>query len=186
MLAFIGRCRSFILAFAVPVVAMSTAAVADEDVTVATAIAEFGEPLYADGFEHWPYADPDAPKGGKVVLGDFGSFDSLNTIILKGDWPTSIGLISDALMVPSADELSVVYGLIAETAEYPADKSWIIFNLRPEARYHDGQPITADDFAFGFKTIREVGPPFLKSFYEDVESVEVLADHRLKYHLQDA
>ncbi len=159
----------------------STIAFADDDVTITSAIAEFGDPLYKDGFEHWPYANPDAAKGGKVVLGAFGSFDSLNTIILKGDWPTSIGLINDTLMVPSADELSVVYGLIAETVEYPADRSWITFNLRPEARYHDGVMITADDFAFRFDTIREIGRPFLKSFYEDVESVEVLSDHRVKF-----
>ncbi|MEZ5935231.1 MAG: extracellular solute-binding protein [Alphaproteobacteria bacterium] len=152
-----------------------------EEVTVASAIAEFGEPLYKDGFDHWPYANPDAPKGGKIVLDAPGSFDSLNTIILKGDWPTSIGLISDSLMVPSADELSVVYGLIAETAEYPADKSWIIFNLRPEARYQDGEPITAEDFVFRFETTQEIGRPFLKSFYEDVEGVEALSDHKLKF-----
>ncbi|NJO36608.1 MAG: ABC transporter substrate-binding protein [Rhizobiales bacterium] len=152
-----------------------------EEVTVTSAIAEFGEPLYKDGFDHWPYANPEAPKGGKIVLDEFGSFDSLNTIILKGEWPSSIGLISDSLMVPSADELSVVYGLIAESAEYPADKSWIAFNLRPEARYHDGVPITAEDFAFNFDTIREIGRPFLKSFYEDVDSVEVLAEHKVKF-----
>jgi microcin C transport system substrate-binding protein len=152
-----------------------------EEVTVTTAIAEFGEPLLKDGFDHWPYVNPEAPKGGKIVLDEFGSFDSLNTIILKGEWPSSIGLISDSLMVPSADELSVVYGLIAETAEYPADRSWIAFNLRPEARYHDGQPITAEDFAFNFNTIREIGRPFLKSFYEDVDSVEVLSEHKVKF-----
>ncbi len=159
-------------------------ALADGEITKSTSMAEFGEPLYKDGFDHWPYVNPDAPKGGKVVLGAFGSFDSLNTIILKGDWPTSIGLISDSLMVPSADELSVVYGLIAESAEYPADKSWVTFNLRPEARFHDGEPITAHDFAFGFNTIREFGRPFLKSFYDEVEGVEVLDDHRVKYNFK--
>ena len=154
---------------------------AEEGITKSWAIAEFGTPLYQDGFEHWPYANPDAPKGGRIVLGAFGSFDSLNPIILKGEWPRSIGLISDSLMTSSADELSVAYGLIAETAEYPADKSWIVFNLRPEARYHDGTPITADDFKFGFDTIRAYGRPFLKSFYEEVETVEVLGEHRLKF-----
>ena len=84
-------------------------------------------------------------------------------------------------MVGSADELLSVYGLIAESAEYPEDKSWIIFTLRPEARYHDGVPITAQDFEFGFNTILEHGRPFLKSFYKDVEGVEVLSDHRLKF-----
>ncbi len=154
---------------------------ANDDITISSALAEFGEPFYKDGFEHWPYANPDAPKGGKIVLGSPGSFDSLNTTILKGNWPRNMGLISDALMVSSANELSVDYGLIAETAEYPADKSWIIFNIRPEARFHDGEPITADDFVFRLETIREFGRPFLKSFFEDVEGVEALSDHRVKF-----
>ena len=152
----------------------------DEKITKSWAIAEFGEPLYKDGFDHWPYANPDAPKGGEVVLGAFGSFDSFNTFILKGDWPRSIGLIGDTLMVSSGDELSAAYGLIAETVELPADKSWMIFNLRPEAQYQDGHPITASDFVFSFDTIREHGRPFLKSFYDEFASVEALDDHRLK------
>lgn len=160
---------------------LSGGAHANDDVTIATSMAEFGEPLLKDGFDHWPYVNPDAPKGGKIVLGAPGTFDSLNSTILKGNWPTSLALISDTLMVPSADELSVVYGLIAETAEYPADKSWIIFNIRPEARFQDGEPITADDFVFRFEAIREYGRPFLKSFYEEVEGVEALSDHRLKF-----
>lgn len=153
---------------------------AEEKITKTWAIAEFGEPLYKDGIEHWPYVNPDAPKGGKIILGAYGTFDSLNTYILKGDWAAGIGLIADSLMVGSDDELSSAYGLIAETVEYPDDKSWIIFNLRPQARYHDGSPITADDFVFGFNVIREHGRPFLQSFYEEIESVEALETHRLK------
>ncbi|UEM20282.1 extracellular solute-binding protein [Skermanella mucosa] len=154
---------------------------AGEKITRTWAMAEFGEPLYGPDMRHWPYANPDAPKGGSVVLGAFGSFDSLNTYILRGSWPTGIGLISDSLMTGSGDELSSAYGLIAETAEYPEDKSWIIFNLRPEARWHDGHPITADDFKFAFDTIKEHGRPFLQSFYEDVSGVEVLDPRRLKF-----
>src|SRR5690349_22931531 len=112
----------------------------DQHVTKTWGMAEFGEPLYGPDMRHWPYANPDAPKGGSVVLGAFGTFDSLNTYILRGQWPAGIGLIGDGLMVGSGDELSSAYGLIAESAEYPDDKSWIIFNLRPEARWHDGQP----------------------------------------------
>lgn len=176
--------RLIVLAAGFGLFAMSPAALAEDDVTVTSAIAEFGEPLYKDDFEHWPYANPDAPKGGKIVLGAFGTFDSLNTLILKGTWPPSLSLISDTLMVPSADELSVVYGLIAETAETPADRSWITFNLRPEARYQDGTPITADDIAFRFEAIQEFGRPFLKSFYEDVEGVEVLSEHKVKFNFK--
>jgi len=161
--------------------ALATPLVVAQDVTKTWALAEFGEPLYKDGIEHWPYVNPDAPKGGTVVMSAFGSFDSLNSYILKGEYPRSIGLISDSLMAGSADELASAYGLIAETAEYPADKSWVIFNLRPEAKFSDGTPITAQDFEFSFDTIRAHGRPFLRSFYDEIEDVEVLDDHRLKF-----
>ncbi len=151
------------------------------ETTTSWALAEFGEPLYKDGIEHWPYVNPNAPKGGTIVQSAFGSFDSLNSYILKGEWPRSIGLISDSLMVGSADELSSAYGLIAETAEYPEDKSWVIFNLRPEATFSDGSPITAKDIEFSFTTIRTHGRPFLKSFYDEVEGVEVLSDQQVKF-----
>lgn len=156
-------------------------AMAQEATTISWSMAEFGEPLYDDTLTHWPYANPDAPKGGSIVAGAFGSFDSLNSYILKGEYPRSLGLVSDSLMVGSADELASAYGLIAETVEYPDDKSWIIFNMRPEARYDNGTPITAADIEFSFQTIREHGRPFLKSFYEEVESVEVLGDHKIKF-----
>lgn len=152
-----------------------------EGVTKSWSMAEFGEPLYKDGIEHWPYVNPDAPKGGNVVLGAFGTFDSLNTYILKGVYPRSLGLIGDSLMTGSADELSAVYGLIAETVEYPDDKTWAIFNLRPEAKFSDGNPITSADFVFAFETIREHGRPFLQSFYEEIATVEALDDHKLKF-----
>lgn len=156
-------------------------AAGEQHITRAWAIAEFGEPLYAEGIEHWPYANPDAPKGGTIVQGAFGSFDSLNVYVLRGTWASGIGLIYDSLMTGSGDELATMYGLIAESVEYPEDKSWIVFNLRPEARFHDGTPITAHDFEFTFEVIREHGRPFLQSFYEEVDQVEVLSDHRLKF-----
>ena len=84
-------------------------------------------------------------------------------------------------MVGSADELSSAYGLLAESVEYPADKSSITFNMRPEARFNNGTPITAADIEFSFNTIREHGRPFLKSVYSDVESVEVLGEYQIKF-----
>ncbi len=157
---------------------------AAQNVTKSWSMAEFGTPLYKDGIDHWPYANPDAPKGGEIVLGAFGSFDSLNIYILKGEWPPSLGLTSDSLMANSGDELASNYGVIAESVEYPDDKSWIIFNLRADAHYEDGVQITAADFAFSFDTIREHGRPFLRSFYADVEAVEVLNDLRLKFTMK--
>lgn len=162
--------------------AVSTlSAFAEENVTKSWAFAEFGEPLYDETMEHWPYANPNAPKGGKITLGSFGSFDTLNPYILKGEFPSSIGLIYDSLMVGSGDELVSYYGLVAESIEYPEDKSWAIFNIRAEARFHDGMPIMAADVKFTFDTIREHGRPFLKSFYDDVEGAEVLSERRIKF-----
>lgn len=154
---------------------------AAQSVIKTQAMVEFGEPLYAGGFDHWPYVNPDAPKGGKIVLADFASFDSFNPYILQGNFPRSIGLIADTLMTGSGDELSSAYPMIAESAEYPEDKSWIIFNLRPEARYHDGVPILAEDFKLEHDTIKQYGRPFLKSFFEDFEGCVVLSDHVIKY-----
>lgn len=152
------------------------------DIVKKTAIAEFGEPLYAAGIAHFPYANPDAPKGGKIVLSDFGSFDTLNFYVQKGEWPGSIGVVYDSLMTDSDDEIDGVYGLIAESVEYPSDKSWAIFNIREQAKYHDGMPIIADDFVFALETIKQHGRVFIKSFYADVLSAEALSDRRLKVH----
>lgn len=160
-----------------------TSVAADEqNITKTWAFSEYGEPLYKDGIEHWPYANPDAPKGGNIVLDDFGSFDTLNFYVLKGDWPSSIGLVYDSLMVGSGDELDSNYGLIAESVEYPQDKSWAIFNIRPEARYHDGEPIKAEDFVFALDTIKEHGRVFIQAGYVDVERAEALDERRVKFY----
>ena len=145
------------------------------------AIAEFGEPLYDESMQHWPYADPAAPKGGKIVLGAFGSFDTLNFYVLKGEWPSSISVVYDALMVGSDDELASRYGLIAKSVEIAEDKSWARFHLRSEARYHDGTAIIADDFVFALEAVKEHGRPFLKSFYEDVEGATAIDDRTLEF-----
>ena len=115
------------------------------------------------------------------MLGDFGSYDTLNFYVLKGDWPDSIGLVYDELMTSSDNEIDANYGLIAESVSYPEDKSWAIFKLRPEAKYHDGNPIIAEDFVFALNTIKEHGRPFIQAFYEEVTSAEALEDGRLKF-----
>ncbi len=154
---------------------------AQDGIIKKAAIAEFGEPLYAAGFEHFPYADPAAPKGGRIVLSAFGSFDTLNFYVQKGEWPGSIGAVYDNLMTGSDDEIDGLYGLIAESVEYPEDKSWAVFTLRAEAVYHDGMPIIAADFVHALDTIKQHGRPFFQSFYDDVLGAEALSDKRLKF-----
>ncbi|MFZ4762720.1 MAG: extracellular solute-binding protein [Alphaproteobacteria bacterium] len=148
--------------------------------TKSWAVDEFGKPLYDAKMSHWPYVNPDAPTGGAVTLGAYGSFDSLNPYILKGDNPVGLGLVSETLMVGSADELTAAYGLIAANVEYPADISYAIFHLRPEAKYHDGVAIVAEDVVFSYDTIKKFGKPFLQAFLAEVEKVEALDAHRLR------
>ncbi len=152
------------------------------ETTQAWAISEFATPLYADAPSHFPYANPDAPKGGRIVIGDFGTFDTLNFHVAKGDWPSSIGLLYDSLMVGSGDEVDAYYGLIAESVEYPADKSWAIFKLRAEARYHDGSPVVAADFVNSLLAYKEKGRPWIKALYEDLSHSEALDDHTFKVY----
>ncbi len=163
------------------VLAVVPAAPAQDGVTVSSALARFGPPHYPPGFAHFDYVNPAAPRGGAVVLSDFGSFDTLNWVPLQGDYPTSIGIVHDSLMTGSGDELSAVYGLIAESAEYPEDLSWVIFNIRPEARWHDGRPITAEDVKWTFDAIRAHGRPFLQAFYEQIAEVEALSERRVRF-----
>lgn len=148
--------------------------------TTRSALALWGEPELAEGFTHFPYVNPDAPKGGRIVIGSPGTFDSLNPIILRGIAPRTLGLISDSLMTASGDELDAAYPLLAESVELADDLSWAVFTLRKDARWHDGKPVTAGDFTYAWEMIQAHGAPFLKSFLDKTKSVEALDDLRLK------
>ncbi|OWJ64316.1 extracellular solute-binding protein [Inquilinus limosus] len=171
------------LALAAPtaVRAQEAQAVATAEPTASHALALFGEPKYPAGFSHFDYADPVAPKGGALVLGTAGTFDTLNLIPLGGQPPRSLGLLYDSLMVESQDESGVYYGLLAESVTIPDDASWAVFALRPEARWHDGVPVTAEDVVWSWETVRDKAEPFLKSFFRDVTGAEALDDHRVRF-----
>ena len=111
-------------------------------------ISLFGDPALAKGFAHFPYVNPQAPKGGALTIASIGTFDSLNRFSIKGNPAEGLGLVHDALMMPSLDEPSAAYGLIAETVSHPADYSSVTFTLRKTARFSDNSPITANDVAF--------------------------------------
>lgn len=144
------------------------------------ALALWGEPKLPADFAHLPYVNPDAPKGGGIVIGSPGTFDSLNPIILRGITPRTLGLTGAALMTGSGDELDAAYGDIAESVELADDRSWAVFTLRAEARWHDGKPITADDVVFAWNSIQEHGAPFVKSFLRQTKGVEALDERRVR------
>lgn len=149
-------------------------------------IALHGALKYPPDFKHLDYANPDAPKGGTLRLDAIGTFDSLNPFIMKGTPAEGLnflrsGFVYESLMQNSWDEPFSLYGVIAESIEVPEDKSWVAFNLRPQAKWADGKPITAEDVVWTFNTLMEKGNPFFKAYYGDVEKAEAVSPSRVKF-----
>lgn len=157
--------------------------------------AQFDTLKYDAQFTHFDWVNPDAPKGGSVRLMAFGTFDTLNPYTLKGTSPIAtadfasygISELNEPLMVgsglydPSGDEAASAYGLIAESVQYNASRSWVVFNLRKEARFHDGTPITAKDVAFSYHTLLKQGHPQYRTYLQEVARVDILNSHRIRF-----
>jgi microcin C transport system substrate-binding protein len=178
--------RAVIAAFIALFLALPAAA---EDAVPTYGLSLFGDPLkYPADFQHFDYVNPDAPKGGTVRFGDIGTFDNLNPFILKGAsfvrYTNSMmksGALFDSLMTGSLDEPLAAYGLVAETVEFPADRLSITFNMRKEAHFNDGSPISADDVCWSFTTLITKGHPSYRAQLADVEKCEVLGERRVKF-----
>lgn len=141
-----------------------------------------GDPKHAAGFKAFPYANADAPQGGRVVLGVLGTFDSLNPFIIRGVSASGMrDYVFESLLTRSADEPFSLYGLIAESVEVPADRSSVTFHLRREARFADGRPIEADDVLFSFQLLKERGWPYHRSHYGKVAKAEKIGDGSVRF-----
>jgi microcin C transport system substrate-binding protein len=145
---------------------LSAAALA-QDWTHGTALT--GTPRLAAGFTHFPYVNPDAPKGGTARLAALGSFDSFNDRIIQGESAPGITLIYETLMTPSLDEsdISSAYGLLAEATKFPDDFSSVSFRLNPKAKWHDGRPVTVEDAIWSLEKLKEINPQ-LSAYFADV------------------
>ncbi|MDI6934372.1 extracellular solute-binding protein [Serratia sp. Se-PFBMAAmG] len=128
-------------------------------------------PKYPADFKHFDYVNPDAPKGGTFRQSSFGGFDSLNPYINKGVAAENLSIIYDTLMRQSLDEPFTEYGLVAGKIEKAPDNSWVRFYLRPEARFHDGHPIRAEDVVVTFNALVKQGAPLYRQYYADVADV---------------
>lgn len=144
------------------------------------AITLMDHPKYGPDFQHLDYVNPAAPKGGHVTYAVVGSFDNFNPFIIKGNAAGLPGVF-ETLATSTADDSMTEYGLIAESMDVANDRSWMIFNLRPQARWQDGRPITADDVIFSFNILVEKGDPHWRSYYANVAKVEALDAHRVKF-----
>ena len=158
-----------------------------QEIRTAHGISLFGDVKYGPDFTNFDYVNPDAPKGGTAKLYGIGGFDSLNPFIVKGSSPLVLRLLTyDTLMSQSLDEPSTEYGLVAETITWPDDFTWVEFKLRPEARFHDGTPITVEDVIFSFETLTKQGEPQYRFYYANVTKVEKTGDHKVKFTFSES
>jgi len=158
---------------------------AADDIT-AHGISTFGELKYEPGFPNLDYVNPSAPKGGEISVWGFGSFDSMHPYSTKGRSGQLSSIFFESLLESTADEPDSSYGLVAESMEYPEDRSQVIFNMRPEARFSDGTPLTAADVVFSYEILRDKGLPSFRAVIEkQVASAEALGPHRVKFTFKD-
>lgn len=161
---------------------MTKAQEAEADVITSHGYSFFGELNYPADFAHLDYVNPDAPRGGEIAVSADGTFDSMNPYSRKGRAASLSSLPFESLLVGVSDAEEVYYGLLAESLEYPEDKSWVIFHMRPEAKFSDGSPVTAHDVVFSHNLLMEQS---LQSYREAVGKrvlgAEVIDDYAVKF-----
>ena len=166
--------------------ALASTVPASADLIKSHGISTFGELKYEARFSHLDYVNPDAPKGGEISVWGFGSFDSMHPYTTKGRSGQLSSIFFESLLEGTADEPDSAYGLVAESMEYPEDRSHVIFNMRPEARFSDGSPLTADDVVFSYEILRDKGlPSFRAVIQKQVKSAEALGPHRVKFTFKE-
>ncbi len=144
-------------------------------------IAMYGDPDLPPDFVSLPYANPDAPKGGRVVTGNVGSFDTLNPFALKGRSPWQLRFLThESLMERSWDEPFTLYGLLAESIETGPNREWVEFTLREGARFSDGSPVTLEDVIWSYETLGTQGHPRYRNFWTAIESIEATGPRSLR------
>nr|WP_322868041.1 extracellular solute-binding protein [Aquicoccus sp. G2-2]MEA1113142.1 extracellular solute-binding protein [Aquicoccus sp. G2-2] len=148
----------------------------------------YGSPALPPDFVSLPYANPDAPKGGRIVTGNTGGFDSLNPFILKGTPPWQLRFLGyESLLGRNYDEPFGLYGLLAESVEVGANRHWVEFTLRKNARFSDGSPVTLEDVIWSYKTLGTQGHPRYLGFWSKVASIEATGPRslRLTFNTED-
>jgi len=147
----------------------------------------FGDLHYPDGFPRFDYVNPDAPRGGTVRLSALGTFDNFNVAVasVKGQLAAGLGLIYNRMLASAQDEVTTMYGLLAEAVDYPPDHSWVAYRLRPEARWHDGTPVTAEDVIFSFESWKKLDPE-LSAYYRHVVKAERIGEREVSFTFDSA
>ena len=161
---------------------LGSLAYGDNHIIKSHGISTFGELKYNSDFQHLDYVNPNAPKGGEVSIWAFGSFDSMHPYTTKGRSGSLSSIFFESLLTGTSDEIGSAYGLVANSMEYPKDRSWVIFNMRPEAKFSDNTPLTAEDVMFSYKLLQEKGLPSFRAVIEkEIDTVEILGKHKIKF-----
>ena len=156
-----------------------------KEVTISDYLSITNAPKYAKDFKNFSYTNPLAPKKGRIVLPSYGTFDNFNPYIFKGTAsPEVSNLILDSLAYTPSDDIGTAYPLIAQKFERPKDDSFVGFFINPNARFHDGSPITADDVIFSFNALINKGSPFYKFYFQDVESVKKISKLHVRFYFK--
>lgn len=151
-------------------------------IITATGIGIFGPPVLPADFDHLPYVNPDAPKGGEISEWTSGGFDNFNPYTFRGRSAALVTLASESLLTSVADEVGAAYCLLCESLEYPESRDWVIFHLRPEAKFSDGTPVTAHDVLFSYETLRNKGlSSFRTVIAQQVAKAEVIDEHSIRF-----
>ncbi|HZF78017.1 MAG TPA: extracellular solute-binding protein, partial [Acetobacteraceae bacterium] len=158
---------------------------ADPGLAIRThALSLLGQPALPADFTHFPWVNPQAPKGGEIALTALGTFDSFNQFTIRGTPAVGVGLIYDTLLKESQDESSTEYPYLAQWIELPADRMAVTFELNPAARWHDGRPVTAADVVWTFNTLRQHGRPFYRAYWGDVSEVVAESERRVTFRFR--
>ncbi|MCL3883752.1 extracellular solute-binding protein [Marivita sp. GX14005] len=145
-------------------------------------IAMYGDPALPPDFVSLPYANPDAPKGGRTVSGEVGGFDSLNPHIPKGSVPWQLRFLAyESLMGRNWDEPFSLYGLLAESIETGPDRDWVEFTLRAEARFSDGSPVTIEDVMWSYETLGTIGHPRYRGAWTKIAAMEQTGPRSIRF-----
>lgn len=148
------------------------------------AIAMHGEPALPPDFSTLRYANPQAPKSGRLVQGVLGTFDTLNPFVVRGLAAQSIrGYVVESLMARGYDEPFTLYGLLAQSVETDDERTFVSFTLNPAARFSDGRPVTAEDVVFSWQLLRDKGRPNHRTYYAKVRKAEIIAERTVRFDL---
>ncbi|HEX2529385.1 MAG TPA: extracellular solute-binding protein [Geminicoccus sp.] len=155
---------------------------AAQQATPSHGLSMYGDLKYPPDFTHFDYVDPTAPKGGSLVLSAIGTtFDTLNPFVLRGVPAAGVALVYETIVESALDEPFTEYGLLAKTIATPDDRSFVEYELRENARWHDGRPVTAEDVIFSFETLRTRGAPVFRVYYADVAKAEKVGEGKVRF-----